>query len=36
MLSLKNIFLLNLKKERGDKGAANKLASIIVSSIKKL
>ena len=26
----------NLKQERGDKGAAKKLASIIVNSIKKL
>ena len=26
----------NLQKERGDKGAAKKLASIIISSIKKL
>ena len=26
----------NLHKERGDKGAAKKLASIIVNSIKKL
>ena len=26
----------NLKKERGDKGAAKKLASIIINSMKKL